>query len=182
MTLARRITLAMASTGLIVTVATDGAAQTEALIAVGAGGTTTIRAHESSSEWSIPIFRIPRPEGISFDWDVGATETSELHRWQFLFGPAYDIRAGRTETIASIVVGPSFNRSLNDGVTAKNSWAIQPQLTCWIDLNEWLGVKFSAGYTFTRASTTLASGPVGPRVDDSRLRLQSGVVVRVFPW
>jgi hypothetical protein len=175
--------IVLAVAGATLAVPAVASAQTDALVAVGAGASAVDRDGHATMKWSIPMFRLPRPEGISFDWDIGRASTSELHRWQYLFGPAYDVRAGRAEAIASVVVGPSVNRSLVSGLDVRNSWAVEPRVALWIDLNDWLGLNLSAAYVSTRADAFTSPGgaPAG-RLEDEHVRFQTGIVVKAYPW
>jgi hypothetical protein len=165
---------------MLVCVPRGGLAQEMALISAGIGVTSVTANRNTSLERAVPVFRLPRPKGLSVDWDVGAdsaraSDGIDFHHWHFLFGPAWDIRKGRVEFVSSATVGPSINRVTSPGIGGRNSWAVEPSTTAWIDINHWFGAKLSAGYYVTRFDID-PGGSVASRT----VRLQTAVLVRVF--
>jgi hypothetical protein len=123
----------------------------------------------------------------------------ELSARPVLGGVAYSVRGTRVEVTASVTGGVAFSTlQLSEagklGIRAPSGIegeradgkvvpALQPKLTAWIDLNRWFAIGGNASYVWQRPRIALinAAGTVEEfTVDADMLRLNVGVVVRVF--
>lgn len=177
-------------------------AQSRRMIALGVGVSADRLNDEGAWDASFDylVFRIPRPERLGIAWDIGS-ETNDvtasavpgyegsLRMRHVLFGPGYTWRRGRTEVTTSLLAGPSFNRFRLEessapalGASAGTSFAIRPDVTCWIDLGPLFGLKLSAHYHIARAdlSVETASGTTRARWNARRFRTQIGIVYGIF--
>ena len=190
--------------------ARDAAAQTGAYISVGpSGGANIATSDQLTNTRSLGLaFRIPRPKGISFAWDLGSqtsdfTDPSvpvaplgELTVRPFLAGIAVAHRAGRLETVLTLTTGYAkvgFELSdagraaleprlgaITDG--ARDAVAVFPKLTLYVDLTRRFGLTVTSGYLLTRSTITL-EGPLGSQeiaVNADALKVNAGVVIRLF--
>jgi hypothetical protein len=202
---ATRLTRAADTAGavclLMLTITSAVSAQSDHLLAAGAGVSAT---RVNGGPWDRSpdyfIFRLPRPERFGLSWNIGTDsfpvpETAtpshaigSLRVHHFLFGPGYTWRRGAVEVTGSALVGPS-TRSFRldagaaaDGPTLSSRWSFSEMadLTAWIDLGRWFGIKASVDYLFDRP--TLVSSADGQETvwKARRLHTQIGLVVGIY--
>jgi hypothetical protein len=182
---------------LLVAAAAPARAQSGRLLAAGAGLSAT---KMNDGAWDRApdyfIFRLPRPERLGISWNIGSDsfpvpETAtpsravgSLRVHHFLFGPGYTWRAGALELTASGLVGPSTNRFSLDEDSAPNaptlssrwSWSEMADVTVWIDLGRWFGLKVSADYMFDRPTLVFETGGAETSWKARRIHTQVGLV------
>ena len=111
-------------------------------------------------------------------------------------GPSY--RTGPFRVGVGVVAGPSFNSfSVDDGARAayrdrlgatlnsikvENSFAVQPNLSAWYNLTNWMGLHSSAGYTFNRpmVRTTVDGVTSSTRWNTDGWSYQAGLAFGLF--
>lgn len=196
---------------LVLVLAARGAsAQTGAYIALGPSvGANLSTSDQLSNTRSVGVaFRIPRPEGISFAWDLGS-QTSDFSDPDladaplgvftlrtFLAGVAYAHRAGRLETVLTLTAGfASVGFELSDAgraafaprfgaVTAHtpDNIAVFPKLTLWIDLTNRFGLTVSGGYLLARPTMAVggAGGGQDIAVNADAIKINGGLVIKLF--
>jgi hypothetical protein len=195
---------------VLVACARTATAQTGAYVSLGpSAGANIAISDQLSNTRSLGIaFRIPRPEGISFAWDLGSQSSDftdpaltdapigTLTVRMFLAGIAYARRAGRLETVLTLTAGfASVGFELSEAglaafaprygpVTAHtpDNIAAFPKVTLWIDLTNRFGLTFSGGYVLARP-TMAVGGPGGGqdiKVNADTIKINGGLVIKIF--
>ena len=192
-----RASLVIAFMSILAIAAAPAYAQSEKLFAVGVG-ISADRALHRDDGWdraiNYVVFRVPRPERLGIAWDIGSRTDDvrltssavdgSVRMRKVLFGPGYTWRRGRLELTASALVGPVFNRldpvdgSTATSATAKTSFGLQPDLTCWIDLSARWGFKLASYYFVTKPTLRVATdqGTFETTHNARHVRLQAGIV------
>ena len=196
----RLAVIAYLSGAVLLAAAAPAHAQADHLLAAGAGvSATKLNGGSWDPSPDYFIFRLPRPEHLGISWNIGSDsfpvpETAtpskavgSLRVHHFLFGPGYTWRAGPLELTASGLVGPATNRfSLAEGsganaptLSSRWTWSEMADVTAWLDLGGWVGVKVSGDYLFDRPAL-VSSGGMETMWKARRVHMQVGLVVGIY--
>jgi hypothetical protein len=99
-------------------------------------------------------------------------------------GPSY--RHGRTKVGAAVLAGASFNSFTEDkgvsAISAKNSFAVRPEMGVWYDVSSRLGLHTGVNYLYNRPSADHASGGTSPSAKwkTDHLNFSAGFAIGIF--